>query len=392
MRTTLLAYLASTISIACFACDSTGPLGSTDGPLRPEWVIASPPGLSGFTCCSVSHVLAADGDRVYLTDTDSVIAVDATDGTRLWQRPALQACCGAFTRLILDRGVLYVGYTDRLAAVDPSTGLDIWSSSPDHITDMSPFILDETAIYVPGRGIVTAVSRSTGGILWSTVLESQLPAGMFLADGKDVICFSMTRYPGFNVSIGPGQVGCLLKSSGEILWRFVSDSIDNPTSPTVVGQLLILGIAGISEFSPHRAVYAFDLDSGSVAWRIDPGVPPLKAFVAADQLAIACLGADGSGRGGHRPEPEPPCVAFRPLTGEVAWRTSLTSLGSDPTPSGESFFVLDAGDIVQIDAATGAIVRHIEAEPGEPFLSTPVIAGGRLFALSERNLRAYRLR
>lgn len=376
IRVLLLAAL-----LTSYGCDSHDPLGISRDPLLLEWNTRIPPGLTGYVVgASQRGVLATDGLRVYVTDTDSVVAFDTGTGEELWRVPS--PCCLNRTRIYLDDGTLYMAYTDRFFALDPATGREIWAASGfDHVTGLSDQVIDQNRIYAPGLGIITALSRESGVVAWSTVLDPEVPALLHLTDGGDRVCFSMTRYS------DPGEVGCLSKSTGEILWRLRSVEIDNPSSATVAEGVLVVGTPGNSEFSSSRAVYGFDLETGQETWRTDLQHRPLQDIVAYDGLAITCLAEERA----EQAEFNPPCIGLLAASGTLAWSILLRQGGSDPMLTSGRLYVIDAGDILELDPRTGTILRRIVSEDGEPFVSTPVTAGGRLFALTQTELRSYRL-
>ena len=365
-------------------CNAEGPLALVDESPAHDWSAAIPSLLFGQ---GIGELLDTDGDRLYVTDGDSLVAYDAEDGSVVWRLDPFSDCCGFFTRIRHSDGVLYAGHTDRLLALEPATGSVMWSSEFDHITD-TPFVIDESRIYAPGRGTITAISKVDGAVLWAVELEDVLPAGIHLTGGEDRVCFGVNRWPGFGESVGPGTAGCIAKPTGDILWRVTSTEIETRSSPAIIGNRLILGSAGGSAFSTTRAIYAFDVDDGTLAWKIDPGMQPLRDVVSVGGRAVSCL---GEGLGDGRLEIDPPCVALDPSDGSITWQTVLTRLDSDPVIERGRVFILDSGDVVELHPPSGGFDRVVESSAGEPFVSPPVLSGNRLFVLTSDSVHAYRL-
>ncbi len=215
------------------------------------------------------NIVAADG-RAFAAGGDSVYAVDASTGARLWAfLPDDQAALGETG---VDDQSVYVGTrSHRVYALDVATGQMRWSvdigagwtnfgivmgvaSSGDTV-----YVAATEDLNASGglrRGHVVALNRSNGAELWryitpndrSDVVGAPRPAGRFLlaSDHYGGSFFALDRF------------------TGQQVWRVLTDGIGPSRSPLLRGQVAYVG-------ANDRYVYAVDVNTGRVRWRTDTG-------------------------------------------------------------------------------------------------------------------------
>ncbi len=114
---------------------------------------------------------ALDNGRLYYADNDGfVYAVDALDGSPLWEKPA-QVAGPVQASPVYAGGRLYIASTGDpkegtglLVALDADTGLQQWQQTTDSALFTTPVIIDHT--------IVVALGQSAGDLLVAYDLES----------------------------------------------------------------------------------------------------------------------------------------------------------------------------------------------------------------------------
>ena len=250
----------------------------------------------------------------------SVVALDAGDGTVLWQTfmvPEGADGAGVFAVPAIDveRGLLYVGtqnayspnpapYGDptSIVALDIANGERVWAfnAPPGEGTtapvedvgfSASPNLF---SVEIDGRrrdlvgegqksGEYWVLDRGTGEVVWQRTVS---PAGFLggmegtSAVRQSVIAVPATDWPEFE---GParGQVTALDAVTGEILWNVAQEA--PAASPAAISDDLVFqaGMDGI--------LRAYELTSGAEQWRFDLGASVSGGIAVADGVVV--LGA-----------------------------------------------------------------------------------------------------
>jgi outer membrane protein assembly factor BamB len=226
----------------------------------------------------VHGTLSVDGGRVFVpTVRGSLFALDATDGSPLWQRdpepaeaPNNQRAYSYYAPTVAG-GTLYWAYQTRfgpasqglLTALDPATGAAIWESPMTGATmsDGAPAVAGGR-VYVGNQTAdrVVAYDAADGTRQW---VSSAVLGGW--QDG-------IPTAAGGRVFIGANN-GLVARDgqTGADLWTYRSphpsqvSSGATPTAPAVAGDTVYMGF-------PSGAVTALDARTGAVRWdRLLPG-------------------------------------------------------------------------------------------------------------------------
>ena len=145
------------------------------------------------------HSAAVVGDTVYVaTDDGSVGAYATSDGSRRWQRTI--GSDQPVRPTVVD-GVVYTGAGDTVNALDATDGSVLWQTTLDTI-DSTGFAVDGSTLalcvdagqYGGAPDDVVALDAGTGEEMWRTQLDATLSAPPTIADGTVYVGGSDTLF------------------------------------------------------------------------------------------------------------------------------------------------------------------------------------------------------
>lgn len=272
---------------------------------------------------------------------------------------------------IMHQGRVYVlDAASKVSAYSASGGSRAWSTSlvPETEDDDEGFGGGIAAdggrvIATTGFGYAVALDASNGNKLWEKPLGAPARASPTVADGRV-----------YAVTI-EGRLFCLNAEDGSEIWSYrgipEQASMLNNVSPAVSGAEVVVTF-------PSGDVMAFRADTGEPVWSDQLGQSAAGSSVAGlndpSRPAIADGVVYAIGHGGRM-------IATSTETGERVWSASIAGVET-PWVAGDAVYVVDtAGKLVALNRATGEI-RWATKLPGEGTWSGPVLAGGRLWAVS----------
>jgi outer membrane protein assembly factor BamB len=246
-------------------------------------VLWTRPLRTGVALNSDNIVIA--GSRAFAAGGDSVYAVDATTGARLWAfLPDAQAALGEIG--VDDQGV-YVGTrTHRVYALDPATGQVKWTvdigpswaflgvvrgltASGDTVyAGAVEFLTDGGGLR---RGHVIALDRSTGAELWRYITPNDQSDVSGAPRVIDRLLLASDLYG--------GSFFALDRFTGQEVWRVRLNGLGPNRAPLVRGQVAYVG-------ANDSQVYAVDLLTGRIRWHTDTG-GSVAAFAFCGDLILA---------------------------------------------------------------------------------------------------------
>jgi len=222
----------------------------------PLWQQPLPPG-STFT------MLYLEGARVYaqrsLSGSAQILAIDALDGSILWEHKARAVSWGALA--MTEELLFYAHLDDRgtepyLTALDNQTGAVVWEVQfPEKLFDRPQLKLVEGQLYLlselvkddHGQSILRAVDPVTGKVLWSFNEDQTLGSILYqVQNGR--------------VYIGTAQKGLLAlnSESGGVLWQTAL-----PAAATYLEAIEEILLVGMDE----SEIYALDIQTGQIKWQ-----------------------------------------------------------------------------------------------------------------------------
>jgi outer membrane protein assembly factor BamB len=274
--------------------------------------------------------------------------------------------------IVYDGRVFVLDAAGKVTAIAASNGAVAWSASttPPNERDWEGFggglAADGGRIYAAtGFGFVVALDAKSGKKLWEKNLGSPVRASPTAADERVF------------VAAKEGQVFCLSGSDGTELWTFRGlperASILVNSSPAVDGDTVVVPY-------PTGDVVALKVSSGQPIWSETlaraRGGSALAAMSDAGRPAISGGVVFAAGHSGRM-------VATQQKTGERLWSLSVASI-QQPYVAGESVFVVDTGGQLMAVTRTDGKIQWATKLPDGGAWSGPVLAGSRLWLTSAK--------
>jgi outer membrane protein assembly factor BamB len=283
--------------------------------------------------------VVADG-RVFTIDSNAQLVATSTSGATLWQTDLTAPTDGGGG--LSGGGLAYGGGRvfattpyGEVVAVDPASGTVQWRQDLSVAVTGAP-ATDGDAVYVAARdGTAWAIAAADGKVRWTAVglpATSGTIGAAAPAVGDRAVLFPFTS----------GVVSSILKTGGTAAW----------TTP-VAGQRLGRAFAGFGDVTGDPVI-----DGGAI-------------YVGTSAGRTVAISASG---------------------GDEIWSVVEGAMGPILAVGGSLFMVNDKGDLVRLDAATGARIWaqplpfYENANPRRQQAVTahfgPVLAGGRIVVAS----------
>lgn len=236
----------------------------------------------------VAEPLLHDGILYFISGSQSLYALDASNGKQMWihnrQDTSNVMTVRGGSKPAIAGGLIYAGFSDgTLVALNAATGTEQWEITLNRNTrfkdiDSSP-VIDGDVIYINSYDDrVYCVSKDKGDILWSA------PFGGIstpLISGEKLL-----------VTSSRGELAALEKSSGRELWKYSSKHgiLTDPllhaglvTAGESQGKLLFFSAENgrvIASFEPGRGVFSKPASYGDSLYFIsgEGNVYGLKAY------------------------------------------------------------------------------------------------------------------
>jgi outer membrane protein assembly factor BamB len=354
--------------------------------LKLAWRIEIGSGASGDSQL-LARPVVADG-RIYTMDTEGVIsAFDVETGRRAWQlEPAdLDVGDGLLGGgLAYDSGWLFATMsTGVVLGINASSGTEVWRQSLTLPLRAAPTVAEGHVLVVSADNQLYALDGESGRPTWrhagffesTGLLGGPSPA---VAEGVVVVPYSSA------------EVFALRLDNGRPLW---SDTVQRPRRTEALAQIndidgypviadeqvYVAGYGGqMAAIELRRGIRTWDLDLGSTQ---GPWVAGDFIYTLTTRSEVVCLLRENGGIRWVSPLPrlsDPEDPASEPIT----W--------SGPLLVGDRLLIAGTnGQALSVSPYNGEILGRLEL-PG-PVLIPPIVAGGRVFFLTEdAELLAYR--
>jgi outer membrane protein assembly factor BamB len=345
------------------------------GSLKSAWTASIGTGSSFYGKLSASPIVYEG--RVYALDAaGKVSAVNASTGAVAWQAsttPANEKDWEGFGGgLAADGGRIYAatGF-GFVVALDAKSGKKLWEKNLGSPVRASPTAAAERVFVSAKEGQVFCLSGSDGTELWTfrglperaSILLNASPA----VDGDTVV----VPYP-------TGDVVALRVSNGQALW---SETLARTRTGSALGAMSDAArpvIAGGVVYAVGHAgrMVATQQKTGERLWSLTVASIQ-QPYVAGESVFVV----DMSGQ----------LLAVTRNDGKIQWATKLPGGGawSGPVLAGNRLWLASGkGQLVGVDAASGRVATTHDL--GTPVYIAPVVAGGRMFVLSD-NARLHAL-
>ncbi|HLE54545.1 MAG TPA: PQQ-binding-like beta-propeller repeat protein [Thermoplasmata archaeon] len=319
----------------------------------------------------------------------------------------------------VGRGLVFVNTLDGFYALDVRTGDVSWENLAVKGLS-SPALVGETVLVGGSDGRVHALNATSGEERWNTTLvEHPMFSGI---TSSPKVEYDFAYVGTFNESGGPGDVVALWISNGSIAWRHATASVDF-SSPAVFDGSVYVGVMGHYNtttqvtWDPPFGVLALEAASGNEEWFFPTNasvaaspvvhgdlllVPAKNGFVYAlnrthgtpvwsrdVRAGVSSPALDGDtllvgggsfGEGGV-------LVAVDVASGVPRWTSSANGpiQSSLTVADGIVYFATNTagGTIYAVNTTTGALVWSYTPSPAQFIFGSPVVADGRLYAVSD---------
>ena len=299
---------------------------------------------------------AVVGATIYGVAGTRLSAIDAVTGATRWT--SMQGR-GYLRSPAVGGGRVFVsGFDGRVYAVDAATGAPLWS----RLVDVNPLFSAPTVagdtVYVRGdnqadQTIWYALDAATGAVRWQTApgAGGAIPTGPAVADGRVYV-----------LGLQVGTLSALDMTTGATRWTV-------PVAGAVSMDALVVADGVV--YVAARNMYAFDAATGRLLWtRRSAAVPGDSKWFTSPAAADGVLYASESYLGA-----DPVLHAMNPADGTDRW----TARGVSETPAIANGVVYGGGGKVRaFAAATGAPLWTWTPTPPSTWVSTPIVANGRL--------------
>ncbi|HEV7403844.1 MAG TPA: PQQ-binding-like beta-propeller repeat protein [Chthoniobacteraceae bacterium] len=332
----------------------------------------------------------------------SIFCLDGATGKLIWEAGKLEGrpLKGFFSSpaltpdgrsLLIGEG-LHLDAGSHLICLEALTGQLRWQiAAPKNHFESSPAIAGDSVVIGAGAieradqrpaedpGSVLWVRISDGRLLWQRAVIDPESSPALRADGKAAF---------FGSGVG-GNAVVAFDAAGGLLWR-TPTRYPATGDISLHGNLAILG-CGRGDFTnasprPAGAVQALEQSSGRLRWKNELGDAVLGHLAIRDDT-VFCPVRDGT------------VAALDAGTGATLWRRRLTKapvLAGTACRGGLLYAVSSDGLLAILDAKSGEVLeKHALNDDLAPFrqnlcISTPLVAGGRVFVGSESGgLRCY---
>lgn len=357
--------------------DNTPPNSRGSGVLERAWRSNLGAGSSGSVQIAAPPVIA--GGTLYFLDSDHrVQAVDASDGSRIWNSQIRgegrdRSARGGGVAVSGGRVFVSTGF-GVMVALDATTGAEAWRQQAGAPFHSAPTVAGGRVYAVTNDSELVAFDAGTGAVLWNfqAIAESAriLSAPSVAVSGESVIA-----------PFASGEVVALLAANGRRLW---SDSLSRAgrlSSLSAINDIAGRPAVedGVVYAASHSGVLAsIDLRTGQRVWA-RPFASTQTPWVAGD--VIYAVSVDGE------------LCAFDKATGNIYWVSQLRRYENEDNRTGRIawqgpimvggrlILVNSVGDIVAVTPENGNTVAT--SDVGQPVFIPPIAANGNIYIVTD---------
>jgi len=313
--------------------------------------------------------LVADGKVFTLDAGGSVSAFSSASGAKLWTASVTpdneKSREGFGGGLALDGGRLYAatGY-GTVVGIDPGNGVILWTKRIGKPIRSSPTAAGGKIYFVSTDNTLYALSDGDGQQLW-TARGLPQPASL-LSNVSPAVSGSIVIAP-----FPAGDVAAYEIASGKVAW---SDSLARSNETTAAGILgdparPVIDHGVVFAVSHGGKMIATSESSGERLWTRNLASTQMP-WIAGDTVFVVDL----SGK----------LIALARADGKVRWVAELpdsTRWNGPVLAGGKLWLVSENGLLVGADARTGQMITQIDLRT--PVFVSPVVAGGRMYILAD---------
>jgi outer membrane protein assembly factor BamB len=313
--------------------------------------------------------LVADGKVFTLDAGGTVSAFSVANGGRVWSQnvtPENEKSKEGFGGgLALDGGRLYAatGF-GTVVALDPGNGAVVWTKRIGEPVRSAPTAAGGKIFFVSASNILYALNAGDGQQLWTS---RGLPAtATILSSVSPAVSGGLVVAP-----FPAGDVAAFEAASGKATWRDSLARSADTTAAAVLGDPArpVIDRGVVFAVSHGGKMIAISESSGERLWTRNLASTQMP-WVAGDTVYVIDL----SGK----------LIALSRADGKVRWVSELPSGArwSGPVLAGGKLWAVSGnGLLVGADARTGQLLTQLDLDT--PVFVAPVVAGGRMYILAD---------
>lgn len=304
---------------------------------------------TGMQTASSWPGLAAQQDNLFVAYGNGVMAVKASDGSKVWNYPEKADPAKQYfaTPTFLDGQVLVGDYGNTLHSLDVTSGAEKWSFAESTGRYIAGPLVAADVILAPSVDNTLYAINTQGRLEWKFPVQNDIWASP-VSDGKQVYIAAMDHNvyainikdhaSVWTVNLGAAilsapvlssdgvlfvatlgkEVVALDTTGGAILWKYSTEG-SLWSSPVIKDGTVFIG-------DIEKKMYAIDAKTGSVLWKVE--MPSAVYGAAAVTPSILVVGTDGG---------DLVALSFK---GEKLWSQRINGkLYTTPVVSGDKVFV-----------------------------------------------------
>jgi outer membrane protein assembly factor BamB len=268
------------------------PFDSHTGSARIAWSVALPSTETGW----IGFPAATQG--LFIAETGTALrAFDVVTGRTVWRTQLRTgvARVGA-ENIATAAGRVFAAGGDSVYALSAATGERLWSFLPDAQAALCVTAADVDAVYVGTRSHrVYALSATSGSVLWWVDVGPNWPyLGIIngIAVSGDTVYVNALQYLNDAGGLRTGHVFAVDRRTGAELWHFTGpdDRNDATHAPATADATLLIASVYATDTFPG-SFFALDRFTGEEKWRISTaGFGPSEAPLEHDGTVYAGAG------------------------------------------------------------------------------------------------------
>ncbi|MBI4671343.1 MAG: PQQ-binding-like beta-propeller repeat protein [Chloroflexi bacterium] len=274
--------------------------------------------------------IAGSGDLLlYGTQSGKLVAVDRASEREVW---SFQTGDAIYSTPIVHQGIVYFGSAGKkVYAVRVNDGAFVWAFQTNDIVSASP-AAQGNAVYIASEDrTLYALDANTGKARWAFTSSSALVAPPVVHDDRVL------------ASNDDGVLYALNATTGQLLWTFAANQAI--AAPVTVAD-------GVVYFGAYdQNVYALNLRDGSMLWAQEVDDYAKYAVLVHAKRVYVTLPSE--------------VFALDAASGNPLWHfKSDRALKATPVRTGNQLWFLRTGDLIAVEAATGARLAQIPVTTG----------------------------
>ena len=306
-----------------------------------------------------STAVTTDNNVIFGVEGGMLYALDLETGSERWRLDTGGAVSSHL--LLADGKVIFLNHSGKIMAVDATAGTQVWvkTTTGEHFRPwghhLASALLADDRIYIgSSSGKLYGLMLDTGEEVWSVDIQSAIHTKPALVDG--------TLYVSSDTAVH--AINIATKSQR---W---SVSLNNPTSPAIEGNTLVVG-------GRDANVHGLDATTGAKLWRVPHGMD----WVSGDAVILDGIAYIGS-------SDDETFQAIDRATGSLKWQISTggnvfsrAAFEGDIAyiSSGDSYATPGTG-MVQAVNKSGRVQWSMN---GKNFFASPVVKNGKVYIGSD---------